>query len=121
MDKVQKPGNLRCITLVSELFRIVLNNFNYRCILSYFLIFLSPISVPEMHIVWMVRALYLSSVLNTLKCTMTTFLSLSLQFLQTALPEFLGSEKKVGNRMSTQVKKLLKVLKQCKHSVPLFS
>lgn len=122
MDKVQKLGNLRCTTLVSEPFRIVLNNFNYHCILNYSLIFLSPIPVPEMHIVWVVHALFLSSVLNTLKCTMATFLSLSLQFLQTALPEFLRSEKKVRNRMSTQVKKLLKVSETVyKHSVPLFS
>jgi len=109
MDEVQKPGNLRCTTVVSEPSRIVLNNFNYHCILSYSLIFLSPISVPEMDIVRVVRALCLSSVLNTLKCTMTSFLSLSLQVLQTALPEFLRSEKKVRNRMSTQVKKLCKV------------
>lgn len=81
----------------------------YTNTLSYSLIFLTPISVPEMHIVWMVRALCLSSVLNTLKCTMATFLSLSLQVLQTALPEFLRSEKRVRNRMSTQVKKLCKV------------
>lgn len=87
-NKVQKPGNLRYTTVALEPFRIALNNFNYNFILSYSLIFPLYISVPKMHMVWMVHALCLSLAFNTLKCTMATFPSWSLQVLQTALLQF---------------------------------